>query len=131
MTSNRRARVRQVWVPAMPLAILLMAAALAACRGESSGSDAPLSLETESRNDDSIGAGDGDAIANDVQNDGHDAAGLFVSVSQCRALTHLRGAERRLCRLPGQRCGWQSHAARRLPQEFRGVSLMRDFFRVW
>ena len=82
MTSNRRARIRPVWVPAMPLAILLMAAALAACSGESSGSDAPLSLETESRNDDSIGAGDGDAIANDVQNDGHDAAGLFVSVSQ-------------------------------------------------
>ena len=129
MTSNRRARVRPVWVPAMPLAILLMAAALAACRGESSGSDAPLSLETESRNDDSIGAGDGDAIANDVQNDGHDAAGLFVSASA--GLSHTcgaRGAERRLCRLPGQRCGWQSHAARRLPKEFRGVSLMREFF---
>ena len=84
MTSNRRARIRPVWVPAMPLAILLRAAALAACSGESSGSDAPrdvpLSQETESRNDDSIGAGDGDDTANDVQNDGHDAAGLFVSV---------------------------------------------------
>ena len=107
MTSNRRARIRPVWVPAMPLAILLMAAALAACSGESSGSDAPrdvpLSLETESRNDDSVGAGDGDATANDVQNDGHDTAGLFVSVSA--GLTHTcgaRGAERRLCRLPGQ-----------------------------
>ena len=41
MTSNRRARIRPVWVPAMPLAILLMEAALAACSGESSGSDAP------------------------------------------------------------------------------------------
>ena len=105
MTSNRRARIRPVWVPAMPLANLLMAAALAACSGESSGSDAPLSLETESRNDDSIGAGDGDATASDVQNDGHDAAGLFVSVSA--GLSHTcgaRGAERRLCRLPGQRC---------------------------
>ena len=88
MTSNRRARIRPVWVPAMPLAILLRAAALAACSGESSGPDAPrdvpLSQETESRNDDSIGAGDGDDTANDVQNDGHDAAGLFFPFSAGR-----------------------------------------------
>ena len=34
MTSNRHARIRPVWVPALLLAIPLMAAALAACSGE-------------------------------------------------------------------------------------------------
>ena len=86
MTSNRHARIRPVWVPALLLAIPLMAAALAACSGESPGSDAPRdeprSQETESRNDDSVSAGNRDDTANDVRDDGQDdAAGLFVSVS--------------------------------------------------
>ena len=86
MTSDRRARMRPAWIPALLLAILLMAAALAACSGESSGSDAPRdeprSQETESRNDYSVSAGDGDDTANGVRDDGQeDAAGLFVSVS--------------------------------------------------
>ena len=86
MTSDRRARIRPAWVPALLLAILLMAAALAACSGESSGSDAPRdepqSQETESRNDDSVSAGDGDDTANGVRDGGQDDAdGLFVSVS--------------------------------------------------
>ena len=86
MTSNRHARIRPVWVPALLLAIPLMAATLAACSGESPGSDAPRdeprSQETESRNDDSVSAGNRDDTANDVRDDGQDdAAGLFVSVS--------------------------------------------------
>ena len=104
MTSNRRARIRPVWVPALLLAILLVVAALAACSGESSGSDAPRdeprSQKTEFRNDDSVSAGHGDDTANDIQDDGQDnAAGLFVSVSA--GGPHLRGEERRFCRLLG------------------------------
>ena len=75
------------WVGIL-IGFLFIAAALAACSGESSGSDAmfsrdePQSQETESRNDDSVGAGDGDDTANGVRDEGQeDAAGLFVSVS--------------------------------------------------
>ena len=50
------------WVGIL-IGFLFIAAALAACSGESSGSDAPRdepqSQETESRNDDSVSAGDG------------------------------------------------------------------------
>ena len=86
MTSNHHAPIRPGMGPALLLAILLMVVALAACSSESSGSDAPIdeprSQETESRNDDSVSAGDGDDTANDVRNDGQEnAAGLFVSVS--------------------------------------------------
>ena len=52
--------MRPAWIPPLLLAILLMAAALAACSGESSNSDAPRdeprSQETKSRNDDSVSA---------------------------------------------------------------------------
>ena len=73
------------WVGIL-IGFLFIAAALAACSGESSGPDAPRdepqSQETESRNDDSVGAGDGDDTANGVRDEGQeDAAGLFVSVS--------------------------------------------------
>ena len=73
------------WVGIL-IGFLFIAAALAACSGESSGSDAPRdepqSQETESRNDDSVSAGDGDDTANGVRDEGQeDAAGLFVSVS--------------------------------------------------
>ena len=61
MTSNHHARIRPGMGPALLLAILLMAVALAGCSGESSGSDAPIdeprSQETESRNDDSVSSG--------------------------------------------------------------------------
>ena len=103
MTSNRRTRIRPVWVLALLLAILLIAAALAACNGESYGSDAPRdeprSQKIESRNDDSVSAGHGDdtcgvrsdgSVAcwgSDVEGQATPPAGSFDSVSTGSAHT--------------------------------------------